>query len=267
MKEHFGLIYKVTNLNNGKIYIGLTTQNLYDRKSKHKRNVFINNRQAYFYNAIRKHGWGNFKWEILGYCKSKEELAQSEIECIKFFQSNNRLYGYNSTIGGEGLNEPTEAVREKLRESGRRRTGFKHSEETKKILSEHGKNQIGPNKGKKLSKEWKQQMSVAQKRRYKDPKQRIQLSERQKKLWKDEEYKKRMLVERRERVTEEYREKFRKLNGGGNNPRAIKLKINDTVYDCIKDAATALEIPPPTLYSRIDRYKKKDKFPEGWSLL
>ena len=53
MKKQFGLIYKVTNLNNNKIYIGQTIQTLPCRKSKHKQRVFKSDRKTYFYNAIR----------------------------------------------------------------------------------------------------------------------------------------------------------------------------------------------------------------------
>jgi group I intron endonuclease len=271
MKKQFGLIYKVTNLNNNKIYIGQTIQTLPCRKSKHKQRVFKSDRKTYFYNAIRKHGWGNFKWEILGYCNNKKELDKAEIACIKFFKSTNKKYGYNSTKGGDGLSEPIESVREKLREHGKSRTNFKHTEETKEqikqTVNEYYQKNDGPNKGKKFSKESKKRMSIAQKRIWRDPDYREHMLKKRKEVWEDEEYRARMSKTRKENMTEELREKFSKITTGGNNPRAIKLKINDTVYDCIKDVAIALDIPAPTLYSRINKYKQKNKFPEGWSLI
>lgn len=102
LEGHFGLIYKVLNIQNNKIYIGQTVQNFKYYK------VYILNQtkkpiNRKFFNAIRKYGWDNFKWEILGYCESREELDESEIECIEFFQSRNDLYGYNMTKGGKGV--------------------------------------------------------------------------------------------------------------------------------------------------------------------
>jgi len=52
--------------------------------------------------AIRKYKKHNFKWEILGYCKTYEELDNCEKECISFFNSNNKIYGYNLIEGGSG---------------------------------------------------------------------------------------------------------------------------------------------------------------------
>lgn len=95
-----GIIYKVENFLNKKIYIGKTFQDFSIRKSQHK--YESKRRSSYFYTAIRKYGWDNFIWTILGECFSKEELNEAEITCIEFFQSNNKIYGYNLTKGGDG---------------------------------------------------------------------------------------------------------------------------------------------------------------------
>ena len=72
----YGLIYKVTNIQNRKVYIGQTVETLESRKSKHRYDLGRRNCCKRFYNSIRKHGWHNFKWEVLGYCGSKEELDE-----------------------------------------------------------------------------------------------------------------------------------------------------------------------------------------------
>jgi hypothetical protein len=111
-KKYFGLIYKCTNIQNNKMYIGQTTQNFERYKKNHIKSALNNsdNDSKYFYCAIRKYGEQNFKWEILGYANSKEELDEFEIETIFFYRSfsaNNikfdNIYGYNMTKGGEAF--------------------------------------------------------------------------------------------------------------------------------------------------------------------
>jgi len=97
-------IYKVTNLHNNKIYIGCTN-NIEKRHSAHLSDCFNpSSKRHHFtlYKAIRKYGIHNFKWDILGTCNSREELNVAEKICIEHFQSNNKIYGYNNTIGGDG---------------------------------------------------------------------------------------------------------------------------------------------------------------------
>jgi len=60
----FGIIYKVTNLINNKIYIGQTTGSLEKRKIKHISCAKLNS-NIYFHKALNKYGIGSFDWEIL----------------------------------------------------------------------------------------------------------------------------------------------------------------------------------------------------------
>ncbi len=50
------IIYKITNIINGKCYIGQTTKTLNIRISKHLKCTFNENRKTYLYNSIRKYG-------------------------------------------------------------------------------------------------------------------------------------------------------------------------------------------------------------------
>ncbi|WP_154990402.1 GIY-YIG nuclease family protein [Priestia megaterium] len=102
MRDYYGLIYLCTNLINGKKYIGKTIQGFNNRIAQHKyRSTTKEN--SILYNSIRKHGWDNFKWEVLEYAYSNEELSEQEKKYIKeyntFFKNKN---GYNMTYGGEG---------------------------------------------------------------------------------------------------------------------------------------------------------------------
>jgi group I intron endonuclease len=133
----FGIIYKVTNIVNGKIYIGQTTQGLVVRETKH----FSGKVKHYFSRALHKYGRDNFTWETIEYCDSKEELDEMEFHYIKQYNSNNREYGYNCTLGGEGqvgFKHTKESI-EKMRIAqlgNKNMLGKHHTDITKKILSE-----------------------------------------------------------------------------------------------------------------------------------
>lgn len=94
------IIYKATNIVNGKIYIGLTKQTLQARQWNHKTDAKIyprsNNR---FHNAIRKYGWEAFEWEEIDNAMFPEDLCEKEKYWIKHY--NTYENGYNATTGGE----------------------------------------------------------------------------------------------------------------------------------------------------------------------
>lgn len=94
------IIYKVTNLVNNKIYIGLTKQLLSKRQHQHELHSDKKPLMVLHY-AIKKYGKENFQWEILRECKNFEELNKSEREFIKLYNSTNIDIGYNRTTGGE----------------------------------------------------------------------------------------------------------------------------------------------------------------------
>ena len=90
-------IYKVTNKENGKFYIGRTSyKHLFMRKSAHKWYANNSNTNLPFPNALRKYGVEGFDWEILEEC-SKEEVGEREIHYIAALKPQ-----YNSTLGGDG---------------------------------------------------------------------------------------------------------------------------------------------------------------------
>jgi len=182
----YGLIYLAQNIQNKKVYIGKTNRKFEKRKNEHlthSLNETEEDYNVYFHTAIRKYGWHNFKWQILGYCSSKEELKTSEIECIYFYRSYgvdgkhyDRIYGYNMTIGGDGgIGGPhfkgykqTEEAKEKIRIANtgenNHKFGKQNSEETRQKIKDNAK--TNPNygmKGKKHTEEVKQKMRVPKK--------------------------------------------------------------------------------------------------------
>lgn len=115
MKEVYGIIYKIENLVNGKIYIGQTTRSFNERYCakgegiervygycKQRINSCETNYNHHLFSSIKKYGFENFKVdEVFDVAKSKEELNNKEIYWIKYYKSNDPKYGYNETRGGE----------------------------------------------------------------------------------------------------------------------------------------------------------------------
>lgn len=93
-------IYKITNLINGKIYIGKTNQTIERRWKEHwaaaKRDN-ISNRPLY--KAFNKYGQENFVIEKIEEC-SPDIASEREIYWIETLGS--FKYGYNATLGGDG---------------------------------------------------------------------------------------------------------------------------------------------------------------------
>ncbi len=87
------IIYKVTNLLNGKIYIG---QSIKDDSNYFGSGVLIKN-------AIEKHGKDNFIKEIIDTANSVDELNEKEIYWISEYNSTDKKIGYNLCSGGKGL--------------------------------------------------------------------------------------------------------------------------------------------------------------------
>ena len=81
-----------------KIYIGITSK----EPTQRWRNGYGYYSQTYFYNAIQKYGWDNIQHEVLYNNLTEYEAKAKEIEMIKKYKSNNKLYGYNQTNGGDG---------------------------------------------------------------------------------------------------------------------------------------------------------------------
>lgn len=93
-------IYKITNLQNGKCYIGQSI-NIESRWKDEKRRAFIESDNSYNYpisRAFRKYGLENFSFEVIEECP-QSCLDDQEKYWISYFDS---FYnGYNQTLGGD----------------------------------------------------------------------------------------------------------------------------------------------------------------------
>lgn len=112
------LIYKITNLRNGKIYIGKTTKTLQKRWGVHVcHSKTGGSRSSYIQNAIAKHGKANFKIEEIDTACSPEELKEKEIFHIKSNKSFDPKIGYNliiDSVGGQGAEYLSDITRSKM---------------------------------------------------------------------------------------------------------------------------------------------------------
>lgn len=136
------IIYKVTNLINGKVYIGKTTKSLEARQRGHHKESKAGRGNSIFHKAIRKYGIESFIWEILGQYKTISDLDAAEIEFIRLYESCDT--GYNITSGGGGI------------------TGYKHTEKTKEKIG-------SSSRGKKLHTETIDKMRIAKSKQWQDP--------------------------------------------------------------------------------------------------
>ena len=94
-----GFIYKITNLINNKVYIGLTTETIEKRWKNHI--SCVGKIKRHLYNAMGKYGIENFTIEEIDRSDNFTILGELERKYIKEYNSINREYGYNITHGGE----------------------------------------------------------------------------------------------------------------------------------------------------------------------
>lgn len=163
-------IYKVTNKLNDKTYIGKhQTNNPYD-------NYFGSGKVIK--NVIKQYGKENFKKEVLYIFDNEKEMNDKEKEIVnELFISTNKTY--NTGLGGEG---------------GPHFSGLKHSEETKKKLSEI-------QKGRKHSEETRKKISESNRRRGISEETKKKIAEKAKQRWSDKSKR----DEQSERMKEYYR--------------------------------------------------------------
>jgi group I intron endonuclease len=173
-------IYLITNLLNLKQYVGITKFSIEERFLQHIKKGFL------LTEAIQKYGKDKFSIELIVEVESPDRAYELEQHYIKKYNTK-APNGYNLTDGGDGIFgwEPSEEYRKECSERikqlhNEKKVGMygkKHTEETKKKMSDAAKGKEKPwlsgrkiseetkekisqsNKGKKLSEETKQKIS------------------------------------------------------------------------------------------------------------
>jgi group I intron endonuclease len=141
-------IYRITNLTNGKMYIGQhTTSNLDDG--------YMGSGKL-LKRAIAKYGRENFRKEWLMFCEDADELNYMERVYVDYTWIG-RSDTYNLVLGGD-VHPLSDEIRNII---SRNNTGRKHTEEWKKKHSQDISGEKNWLYGKHLSEETKRKLSEA----------------------------------------------------------------------------------------------------------
>lgn len=151
----------VSGKDNDMVYIGITCkENPCDRWGCNGVHYKDN---EHFFRAILKYGWENFLHEVLIDGLTKEDAEKLEIKLIAEYHSANNHFGYNKALGGNSVGKHTEETKKIISEKARKRFenpknnpmyGKHHSESTRRKISEKA---IGRN----VSEETKKKLSIA----------------------------------------------------------------------------------------------------------
>lgn len=151
-------VYKHTSPN-GLVYIGITTKN--PRYRWNNGNGYKPNK--HFYNAILKYGWDNFKHEIVATGLSKETACKLEQTLIAEHDSTNPANGYNRSIGGECGSLGVKYTKEEIERIRSKRVYTSSWAKGKKFTEEHIEKIRIANTGKRHTEETKRKLSEAHK--------------------------------------------------------------------------------------------------------
>lgn len=115
-------VYKITNLKNGKCYIGQSIQ-LKERFRCHRKHKD----KSLFHNAIRKHGIENFHFEVLIYCDRRDLNLYENLFILTF--NTRSPNGYNLDMDGSYAEPRSLETRKKMSD----RLKIKHPNDRKLI--------------------------------------------------------------------------------------------------------------------------------------
>lgn len=134
-------VYTITNVINGKIYVGSTINSFNKRKNQHF-SLLRQNKHAnpYLQNSFNKHGESNFKFEILETCLIDFCLSQEKY-WINILNTKSTLYGFNvidpitSRLGFKYTEESKLKMKNSRLEYIKKHGVNKHTEESKLKIS------------------------------------------------------------------------------------------------------------------------------------
>jgi group I intron endonuclease len=194
-------IYKITNLINGKVYVG---QDSRDRENYFGSGVVIKS-------AIKKYGINNFKRDILQMCDTKDELNDAEILWIEKLNSQ-VPNGYNLAIGGHRIGSKkgsrlSDNAKLNIKRSWPMRKvkyknelGTKNYDLTIKHLKEAFSGEGNPMYGKHHSEVTKQKMGVRKLGKNISNEHKKNIGEASKLNWQNEEYRNKQTQSRKGKV-------------------------------------------------------------------
>ena len=117
-------IYKITNIQNNKVYIGQTIRPIQQRFKRHINDALNCKLNTHFARAIRKYGKDSFIIEEIDTAKTQEELNQKEKFWINYYDSIKNGYNETDSIVKSGGNtyysktkEEMNVIKNKIRDS------------------------------------------------------------------------------------------------------------------------------------------------------
>ena len=279
------IIYKTTNLVNGKIYIG---------QDKYNNPMYLGSGKI-LHLAFQKYGIENFNKEILEECESVQELNEREKHWISFYNSTDRKIGYNIALGGNGgdtisKNPNNDEIRSRHSEwmiennqtRGRKKTEDEIERRKESFVGKY-RGENNPNFGSKRIESSKDKMSEARKKWWNslsdDEREKIgkKISKANKgnpgNTWTDEqkkahsewmkqnnpmkgkthtdEVKQRISEANKKPKSEETKRKLSKANKGKKPGNMIKVEVDGIVYESLSEASIKTGINVSTLRNRI----------------
>lgn len=174
---------------NEKKYVGVTGQRPEDRW----RNGNGYQGQPLIYRAILKYGWDNISHDVYSAGLSRDAAYEMEKELIAKYDTTNPDKGYNNSIGGVGGSLGATLSQTARENISKGHVGLKHSDETKRKISEGRKGANNPNFGKHPSEKTIQKFRESIKSSPKREHMIKALSESMKKRWEDEGYRAKMI--------------------------------------------------------------------------
>ena len=177
-------VYKITNLTNGKVYIGVSVDPAKRFRCHSQRG------HSFVSRAIQKHGVGTFALEILSSHIERTDAFFEEIRQIQTHKSNQETFGYNLTPGGEDPpsskgQKRTQRTKDRISQAHKGKVlSLAHRQKLSASLSGN-QNSQGHVCTKEMRQHWSQQ---SQGRRLSDQT-KAMLSEIGRKNWSDQTYK------------------------------------------------------------------------------
>jgi group I intron endonuclease len=158
-------MYKITNIVNQKVYIGQTNNPIL-RWSQHKSNAKYNRGNQVITRALTKYGSNVFTFEVIAMCLTQLDADVTEEQLIQQYDSRNTNKGYNISAGGnttprtpEMLAKLSDSLRKYYKTHDGWLKGKKLSKEWKENISRVSIGKPGTNNGRKFPKEWKEKIS------------------------------------------------------------------------------------------------------------
>lgn len=234
-------VYKITNLVNGKVYIGQSI----NIKNRWKDHINSLNREdsncTLLQRAWNKYKQESFSFEILELC-SEDMLDEVEIKYIDIY--NSRKNGYNIEPGGNTNKYLSDETKQKISES---HLGMKMSDETRRKMSESRMGEKNPMYGKTHSESTRRKISDATKGRPGRPR-----TEHQKECAR--------LANLGKEVSEETRKKISEANKGNipynKNIRSVYCVELNKVFENASSAGKELNIRSGNIINCCEHYRK-----------